>query len=319
MLYRVLHPFSRLLRPLFIRDLRVHGTELLAQHGPIILAANHPNSFLDAILLCSLFEHPVTSLTRGDVFRAPWAKRMLHQLHMLPVYRVREGAENLGANYDTFKQCETILRNNGIVLIFSEGLCLNEWHLRKLRKGTARLAFQCWNAGIPVRVVPTAINYSNFRRWGKQVHIHFSNSITLADIPTGISEGVSYQFLNQQLQQALASTVYEAPNQQALNEAGYFLPKPSWRDARYYLLLPFSVTAILLHAPLYALLHYLALGWINDNDHADSILVSVGLLLYPVYWCLLVGLAWLFLPAYTWLLVALLSPLSLRAWLLHRR
>ena len=319
MLYRVLHPFSRLFRGLFIRDLRVHGSAVLHQEGPIILAANHPNSFLDAILVCSLFDHPVTSLTRGDVFRAPWAKRLLHQLNMLPVYRVREGAEYLGANYDTFQQCESILREKGIVLIFSEGSCYNEWKLRPLRKGTARLAFQCWQAGIPVRVIPTAINYSSFRSWGKQIHLHFSNPITLSDIPQNLSEGAAYQVLNQQIHQALAQTVYQVPNQQALESAGYFLPKRHAREWMYYLLLPFSILALVLHAPLYAILHYLGLILVKENDHADSIMVGVGFFLYPIYWFTLVGLAFSFLPAFSWIAVAIASPLSIRSWLLHQR
>lgn len=319
MLYRILHPASRAVRPLFIRDLRVHGSELLSERGPIILAANHPNSFLDAILLCSLFDHPVTSLTRGDVFRSGWAKRILHLLHMRPVYRVREGAENLGENYATFQQCETILGNKGIVLIFSEGSCFNEWKLRPLRKGTARLAFQCWHAGIPVRVVPTAINYSSFRSWGKQVHIHFSNPITLADLPTNVSEGTAYQALNQQLLQALAETVYQAPDKTALDSAGYFSPKRNWKEPMTFLLLPLSCIAVVLHAPLYALIHYFGLRWVKDNDHADSIMVALGYILYPIYWCLLIGLAYIFLPAYTWIGMSILSPLSIRAWLLAHR
>jgi 1-acyl-sn-glycerol-3-phosphate acyltransferase len=68
---------------------------------------------------------------------------------MFPVYRVSEGVENLNSNYETFKGCKTLFRKKGIVLIFSEGKCINEWHLRPLKKGTARLAIKQLGRNIP--------------------------------------------------------------------------------------------------------------------------------------------------------------------------
>jgi 1-acyl-sn-glycerol-3-phosphate acyltransferase len=37
--------------------------------GSFLLASNHPNSFLDAIILDVLFKKSIWSLTRGDVFK----------------------------------------------------------------------------------------------------------------------------------------------------------------------------------------------------------------------------------------------------------
>ena len=70
---------------------------------------------------------------------------------MLPVYRVSEGVENLENNYTTFDACQKIFKKNKIVLIFSEGRCINEWHLRPLKKGTARLALTAWQHNIPLK------------------------------------------------------------------------------------------------------------------------------------------------------------------------
>ena len=53
---------------------------------------------------------------------------------MLPVYRPSEGVENLSENYKTFDTCIELFKRGEIVLIFSEGLCVNEWHLRPLKK-----------------------------------------------------------------------------------------------------------------------------------------------------------------------------------------
>ena len=92
---------------------------------------------------------------------------------MLPVYRVSEGVENLEHNYTTFDACEKLFEKNKIVLIFSEGRCINEWHLRPLKKGTARLALTAWQHNIPLKVLPLGINYSSFRKFGKNMHLNF--------------------------------------------------------------------------------------------------------------------------------------------------
>ena len=112
---------------------------------------------------------------------------------MFPVYRVSEGVENLNSNYETFENCKKLFREQGIVLIFSEGKCVNEWHLRPLKKGTARLAMNSWEENIPLEVLPIGINYSSFHRFGKNVMINFGNIISEKDIPGSCAEGMRYQ------------------------------------------------------------------------------------------------------------------------------
>ena len=168
MLYSFIKIIARLAIKIYCRDISINKEELLKYNGPIMLAVNHPNSFLDAILLCTLFDKPVYSLARGDAFKNKFFAKLLFKLKLLPVYRVSEGVENLEENYKTFDLCKNIFKQNGIVLIFSEGRCINEWHLRPLKKGTARLAISSWEDGIDLKVLPVGINYSSFRRFGKK-------------------------------------------------------------------------------------------------------------------------------------------------------
>ena len=172
LLYKILKPVVRLAMLVFCRRIIINKPELLKKKGPLLLACNHPNSFLDAAILADLFKYPVYSLARGDVFKKPFYIKLLKALKILPVYRTSEGVENLGINYQTFDACKSIFRKKGIVLIFSEAKCVNEWHLRPLKKGTARLAFSSWEEGIPLHVLPIGINYSSFRRFGKNIFIN---------------------------------------------------------------------------------------------------------------------------------------------------
>src|SRR5687768_5962071 len=108
---------------------------MLQAAGPLLIAANHPNSFFDGTILTTLMDTPLYSLARGDAFRWRWVDKMLRKLRLLPVFRSSEGPENLNQNYITFDACLDVFRKGGAVLIFSEARCENEWHLRTLRKG----------------------------------------------------------------------------------------------------------------------------------------------------------------------------------------
>jgi len=176
---------------------------MLQCKGPILIASNHPNSFLDAIIMAILFKSPIHSLARGDAFNGKIITKILASLNMLPVYRVSEGVENLENNYTTFDACQNIFESGGIVLIFSEGRCINEWHLRPLKKGTARLALTAWSQNIPLRVLPLGINYSGFRTFGKILNLNFGNFITAKDLNAENTSGKAVNEFNEKLHQQL--------------------------------------------------------------------------------------------------------------------
>src|SRR5206468_2914871 len=104
-------------------------------------------------------------------------------LRLLPIFRTSEGVENLNQNYHTFDACQKAFERNRIVLIFSEGWCENEWHLRPLKKGTPRLVMNAWKNKIPLTVIPVGLNYSSFKKFGKEIHLVFGKPIKELSIP----------------------------------------------------------------------------------------------------------------------------------------
>src|SRR6185436_18399775 len=95
---------------IFCRKIIINKPALLKEKGPLLLACNHPNSFLDGVILDTLFEQPLHSLTRADVFRKSLYSRLLTSLNLLPIYRASEGTVHLSSNYDTFENCKNIFR-----------------------------------------------------------------------------------------------------------------------------------------------------------------------------------------------------------------
>ncbi|MCW3080140.1 1-acyl-sn-glycerol-3-phosphate acyltransferase [Segetibacter sp.] len=188
------------------------------QKGPLLLACNHPNSFLDALLIGSYFKHPVHFLARGDAFKNPLVKKILSALKVIPIYRLSEGKECLALNDTTFGKCTDILVNGGIVLIFSEGLCLHQWKLTSLKKGTARIALNAWKQpeiADSFCILPVSLNYSSFTRFRKNVIIDFGDTIRHNEIPIGKPEGQQIIELNKLISARLEKGLLLEANDQS--------------------------------------------------------------------------------------------------------
>lgn len=295
---------------IFCKRIIINQPACLNEDGPLLLACNHPNSFLDAVLLDLLMKQPVYSLARGDAFINRLVARIFYSLHILPVYRTSEGVENLSENYKTFDNCLELFRHNGTVLMFSEGKCINEWHLRPLKKGTARLAIQSWKNDIPLKVLPVGLNYDSFSHVGKTVKINFGKVIRKEDIDFDMPEGLRHQAFNTRLANELKDLVYEigkddkAALKKTFGTATPFLMK-------VVLGIP-ALAGYLIHAPVYLCLRYFINKKYHKTDHFDSVMIGSLLFSYPLYVILLSTCCFLVTASYWAWLCLLLLPFT--AW-----
>ena len=311
MLYRLLKILSRLALPIWCRHLIINRPQILKEKGPLLIAANHPYSFLDSVLLNTVFKEPVWSLARGDVFKKPFYIRLLNALKIMPVYRTSEGVENLSENYKTFDECLFLFKNKGLVTIYSEGKCINEWHLRPLKKGTARLAIKSWEENIPLKVLPVGINYSSFNRFGKNIFLNFGDIITADDIDINSADGQRNTTFNNKLRSQLEQLVFEIPgkNDQLLKEK--FDVKISL--TKKILLFTPAVVGWLLHLPLFIPVKTFAKQKTKNTDHYDSVLIAILLISYPLYLLLLTVMLIIFTGSWWFIFTLIILPLTARA------
>jgi 1-acyl-sn-glycerol-3-phosphate acyltransferase len=283
---------------------------LLKEKGPLLLASNHPNSFLDSVIMDTLFQQTIWSLARGDAFKKPFYIKLLTALKILPVYRTSEGVENLSGNYQTFNTCIDLFKKNAVVMIFSEGKCINEWHLRPLKKGTARLAIKAWEENIPLKVLPVGINYSSFSRFGKNLFINFGEAIQKEDINMTEPDGLRYQAFNSKLQAQLEQLVFEIPKDNKQKQQELLELKPSLLK-QILLSLPAAIGWVV-HLPLYIPLRKIIWKRTHQNDHFDSVMTAILLFAYPLYLLLITAVMWVIIKC--WWAIFLLLILPFTAW-----
>lgn len=167
----------------FFRRIFYSNLKKVPLEKPLLFVGNHQNSFMDGILVGSYLPQPIHFTMRADMFRKRFARFCLRELNVAPVYRLEEGLENVHKNLETFSDIYDILKKNGNFIMFSEGLCVQEKRLQKLRKGTARLAFGAEEKyGLDVNIVPVGINYTYPASFRKEVMINFHDSFSIKEL-----------------------------------------------------------------------------------------------------------------------------------------
>ncbi len=274
-LYHILWVWARAGMCLYTARVSFHGREGVRTGAPTILACSHPNSFLDAVMMGVFHHRPVHFLARGDAFRKPRAARLLRSMGAIPIHRLSEGREHLHLNDETFRECISILKKGGAVLIFSEGLSEHGPGVRPLRKGTARLAWMAWHEdGLRDLVVqPVGFCYSSYAALPKRVAISYGQPMLAQDGPEAESPAHFYTAFNEVLHGRLAESV--ARSAAAQNRKS----KAPWR----WLLLPPAAIGFLLHFLYYAAATSFVRRKTRDTVFYDSVLFGVLLLTYPVY------------------------------------
>lgn len=207
-LKNLIHPVIRVMMKItatiYFEKVIVKGKENIPADGPCILACNHPNSFLDALIITVYYEHPIFYLARGDAFKKPLGAKLLRFLNNIPMYRKEEGTENISKNRESFEYCLDVLKKGDSVLIFSEGICENEWYLRPFRKGTARLVYEASRDNdlkAKLKVIPVATNYSGWFGAGNKMYIEFLPALTINELYD--DQGLFLKKFNAQLRNSL--------------------------------------------------------------------------------------------------------------------
>lgn len=201
---------------LFYAGITVEGQEHVPKEGPVILASNHNNAVLDALILgfFSGGRRP-GFLTRADVFKRPLLRKFFTALRMIPVYRVRDNVDIKTANNATFDQVAQWLAKGQSAIIFPEGDKGHDFHLLPLKKGTARMAFHALpDLTQDLYIVPAGITYEQLHTVRKRVIIRYGEPIRVHDYWAAYQQhpDLTLKALTNDLQAAIERLMWHVPS-----------------------------------------------------------------------------------------------------------
>ncbi len=277
-MYSILKPIIRLALLFYTKKVSVLFEKKSTFSKPKIIACNHPNSFFDAIIIAIFYPKPIYFLARGDAFKKPVVAKFLRRIHLIPIYRISEGISNLAKNTDTFNECISLLKNGETILIFSEGLCVQEWKLRSLKKGTARLALMAINEGVEnLKIQPTNINYDSFTKVPKQIIVHFNEEFEATSI-NHTKEAEFYALFNSILKAGMEKDLIAKENLAVLNINN----SEKSRLKKIIFIIP-SFIGWFTQKWFYNSIKKLVIKKTKNSVFYDSILFGLLLLTYPLF------------------------------------
>jgi hypothetical protein len=153
--------------------------------GSTIYVSNHPNSFMDPLVIGLRNKPVVNFMTRSDVFKW-WLKPVLWAAHMLPIYRQHDGEDTKAKNNDAFKSVNRALKRKSNILIFGEGFTddIPIRSLKPVKKGAIRMGFQAvedLNWETKIYIAALGVNYTDRNEIGSEVVLVNGDKICLND------------------------------------------------------------------------------------------------------------------------------------------
>ena len=150
------------------KKIRYEGLEKIPGDGAVILAPNHCDALMDPFAVLAMNHDKKVFVARADVFKKPWAHKVLTFFKIMPIYRVRDGFRSVLESGDTIKKSIEVLNNRVPFCILPEGTHRSMHSLLPLGKGIARIACgadQSMAGREHVYIVPLGCEYGDYYRF----------------------------------------------------------------------------------------------------------------------------------------------------------
>ena len=195
--YRAVRAVGRFWLWFFFRSVDVRHPERVPAVGPVLLCINHPNNFIDSLLVGGAIPRKVHYLATAALFRNRFVARFLLACGAIPVYRKHDDPRALrtppsgGAgltvpaataerNAGTFEACFKAFGEGRLVAIYPEGTTHAEVRVQRIRTGAARLAlgYEGERSGA-LRVIPVGLNFDARKSFRGRVLVSFGPAISV--------------------------------------------------------------------------------------------------------------------------------------------
>lgn len=168
------------------RRIDVVGGEHVPAAGAVLVVANHPAAWTDALVLDIALGRGLRFVAHEGLFH-PWIRGVFLKLYApLPVRPRSEGPQAIALNRRTFERCHALLERGAAIAVFPEGVSGSDRGLRPLKHGAARLVLEHVAAGNPApAVVPVAIRYEDRTAFRTAVDVAVGEPIAIAGAAAG--------------------------------------------------------------------------------------------------------------------------------------
>jgi len=212
--YESVKLFLKISLEFYAKKIKVIGKENIPKKGAVLFAINHPNALMDPLFVTSNSSRENHFLVRADVFSKPLVKKALASLNLMPIYRIRDGRQQLSNNEEIFEKCFNILKNEETLMIFPQGGHCRDRTIQPLSKGFTRIVFGALesNPSLQITVIPVGITYQNSSQYPSKVCVNFGKAIDSRKIFNANEKPKAINILKNEVSNQLKKLTVHIPN-----------------------------------------------------------------------------------------------------------
>jgi len=180
--YEIIRTYVRFALWLTHQRIVVTGQHLIPKGKPIIFAANHQNALMDPLALACTNPLQSVWLARADIFKSKMARFFLTYLKMVPIYRIRDGKDNLSNNEQIFQQVTHILEDRLSIALFPEAAHSGRRQMLPHRKAIPRIALESEaknHFDLNLQIVPVGIYYTHYWKFNRLLIVVYGEPIAV--------------------------------------------------------------------------------------------------------------------------------------------
>lgn len=201
MLYEALKPVVGIALHWYYRSVITANLERIPRDGPVFLAANHPNSLTDAMVVGWATPRRVRFTAKSTIFANPVAALFLRRVGVIPLRRAADERSaapveptaatvpDAARNAASFSAVADAMAEQSCVVVFPEGKTTDDPHLSPLRTGLARMALMARDErGVRgIRIVPVGLLFEQKEKPRSRIMLQVGEPIDLDTLGSGPS------------------------------------------------------------------------------------------------------------------------------------
>lgn len=278
-------------------------------NASVLIAANHCNTLMDALVILHSRKEPIAYVARADIFKKPFFAHILHNLRILPIYRRRDCQDSIEKNVPIFDNVVECISHGMMMSIHPEGTHRCRHSLLPLKTGIVRIAEQAAQTypERPVFIVPAGLEYDDYYNNMGTVSLTFGK-------PIRITGNEDIYELTDRLRDRISELITYFPDDEHLDEAEAAFEKsriPQYKAIHWIwavLLLPLFLLFGFLCSPMILVSAYFRnrlkdQAWMNTIRYVSKLFLTpfttigaavAGFIHLPWYGAILLVLATLF-------------------------
>ena len=211
--YTLLKPIVDYTTRFSYRKVEVKGVENIPTDGAVIIAPNHCNTLMDALVILRSFKGRKVFGARADMFNNKFIGKIMTFIRILPMVRQRDGLRNVLKNHETTDIVVETLEHKVPFCIYPEGRHRPARSLLPLGKGVFRAALTAnakFGDKMPIYIVPTGIEYGDYFRYHSTSLVTYGKAINVTEFVRNHpveNEAQLFEPLKKELREAMSELI----------------------------------------------------------------------------------------------------------------